>query len=218
MANYCEKKGVNVRRLIDVGAGFGIFLDEWAKKFPKTKVIAIEPSASLADECRNKKIEVVQSIVEEVKDTYQGIADLVVCFEVLEHVHEPVNFIKKLKSLARPGGLIFVSTLCCDGFDLRMLRENSNQISPPHHINFFSIKGFEYLFKRAGLVDIDISTPGQLDVDIVKNFAKKNSDFFENHKFINNLMKDHRASDAFQDFLVKNRLSSHAWVFGSVPD
>ncbi len=217
LVNYCIKKGVNVRRLIDVGAGFGIFLDEWRKRYPNTEVIAVEPSISLANNCRAKNIDVVQSIVEYVDDLYEGFADLVVCFEVLEHVHDPVNFIKKLKRLAKPGGLVFVSTLCCDGFDIRTLWSDSDQICPPHHINFFSIRGFEHLFKQAGLTNIDITTPGKLDVDIVRNFAKRNPKIFETQPFLHCLIKENQISEAFQVFLEKNRLSSHAWVFGSTP-
>ena len=54
-----------------------------------------------------------------------------------------------------------------DGFDLQMLWEKSSQISPPHHINFLSLNGFRSLFNRAGLKNIQLTTPGQLDVDIL---------------------------------------------------
>ena len=70
--------------------------------------------------------------------------------------------------MTRTGGYLFISTLCIDGFDLQLLWDNSSQISPPHHINFLSIKGFQLLFERAGISDISITTPGELDVEIVK--------------------------------------------------
>ena len=44
LTKLCEEKNINVKRLFDVGAGFGIFLEEWRKSFPQTKVLAIEPS------------------------------------------------------------------------------------------------------------------------------------------------------------------------------
>ena len=169
LQSMCNDIGLEVTKLIDIGAGYGIFLDEWRAVKPETELLAVEPSVALANKCRSKSLEVVESIAENVIG-YDNYADLVVCFEVLEHVDNPLEFIKVLKKMVRPGGYLFISTLCIDGFDLKMLWEQSSQISPPHHINFNSIKGFEFLFQRAGFRDIQITTPGQLDVDIVKNF------------------------------------------------
>ena len=66
---------------MDVGAGYGIMLDEWRQVHPETSLLAVEPFRSLASECRSKGFEVVEDFAENVK-----WADLVVCFEVLEHV------------------------------------------------------------------------------------------------------------------------------------
>lgn len=96
-------------------------------------------------------------------------ADLLVCFEVLEHVHNPLAFLKSLIRLVRPGGLVLVTTLCISGFDLQVLWDRSHHIAPPHHINFPSITGIRNLFTRAGAKSIEIPTPCKLDVDIVPN-------------------------------------------------
>lgn len=213
----CQTQGLSVKRLIDVGAGYGIFLDEWRKRAPKTQLVAVEPSAALAEECRTKGFEVVENIVEQVGDGYEGFADLVVCFEVLEHVYEPVAFVKSLMRLARPGGMVFVSTLCIDGFDLQTLWDNSNQIFPPHHINFLSVNGFEKLFVRAGLVDVSVTTPGTLDVDIVRNAFAKRQDLLHGQRFLQHLVGNEAISKAFQSFLSEARLSSHAWVIAKRP-
>ena len=214
LAKICEGIGLEVEKLIDVGAGYGIFLDEWRTRNPNTELLAVEPSKALATECRNKGFNVEESMVENVTD-YDGYADLVVCFEVLEHVNNPLEFITVLKKMVRPGGYLFVSTLCIDGFDLKMLWDKSSQISPPHHINFHSIKGFEVLFDRAGLSDIQITTPGKLDVDIVKNHLENNHETVRGGgRFIQSLLDDGERSRVFQEFLAENKLSSHAWVLG----
>ena len=215
LLELCKTSNLKVSKLIDVGAGYGIFLDEWRKALPDTELVAIEPSVTLAEECRNKKLSVVESLVENVEG-YDDYADLVVCFEVLEHVDSPLEFIKVLKKMVRPGGYLFVSTLCIDGFDLKMLWDKSNQISPPHHINFHSIKGFELLFNRAGLNEIQITTPGKLDVDIVRNYAENNPQIIKDNRFIRALLDDRGKSKYFQEFLAENQLSSHAWILGKV--
>jgi hypothetical protein len=117
----------------------------------------------------------------------------------------------------RPGGSVFISTLGIDGFDLQMLWEKSTQISPPHHINFLSVQGFKRLFERAGLVDISVTTPGQLDVDIVRNAVKRDPSLLKEQRFLANLLADDAHAVAFQKFLVSQALSSHVWVMGRKP-
>ena len=216
LASIVANSEDKIEKLIDVGAGYGIFLDEWRKHDPKTKLIAVEPSESLAAECRNKGFETSENISEEVEG-YDDFADLVVCFEVLEHVFDPLSFVQSLTRLARPGGLVFLSTLSIDGFDLQYLWDKSNQISPPHHINFLSVDGFKRLFERAGLTDISVTTPGKLDVDIIRNACLDNPELVNGWRFIQKLIDDCGLRDSFQTFLSENALSSHAWVIGRLP-
>ncbi len=217
LTSICTDRLIDAQKIIDIGAGYGIFLDEWRKKHPTAEMLAIEPSISLANECRNKGLDVVESIAEKVIG-YDDYADLVVCFEVLEHVDDPFDFISVMKAMAKPGGYVFVSTLCIDGFDLQMLWDNSTQISPPHHINFLSIKGFESVFKRAGLSDVSVITPGLLDVNIVQNFIKNYPEKLKVDSFLKKILSNEDHARSFQKFLSDNQLSSHAWVIGRKPN
>ncbi|MFW9986096.1 MAG: class I SAM-dependent methyltransferase [Candidatus Odinarchaeota archaeon] len=212
LIELCNEKGVQSSTVMDVGAGYGIFLEEWKKRYPQARTIAIEPSSHLAKICRNKGLEVVDSIAEKVEG-YEKIADMVLCFEVLEHVFDPFLFVKVLSGFVKPGGYLMVSTLGVDGFDIQVLWDKSKSISPPHHINFLSRDGFYKLFERAGLVDIDLITPGVLDVDIVRNAFKKDPSTLEGNRFVRKLLEDDRLSESFQNFLVSEKLSSHVWVF-----
>ncbi|MGE5466077.1 MAG: class I SAM-dependent methyltransferase [Ignavibacteria bacterium] len=213
----CQAAGVAVNRLIDVGAGYGILLDEWRQRAPQTELVAVEPSAALAAECRRKGLVVVEDVAEKVT-SHAGFADLVVCFEVLEHVYDPLHFVQTLARLVRPGGLVFVSTLSIDGFDLQVLWDRSKQIFPPHHINFLSVAGFKRLFERAGLQNVGVTTPGKLDVDIVRNAAREMPELLSGQRFLQQVLGDDELAAAFQEFLSDNCLSSHAWVVGTRPE
>ena len=216
LAALCASRGIRIERLVDVGAGFGIFLDEWRQRWPATELLAIEPGAKLAAICRNRGFSVVEDIVENVRG-YDGYGDLAVCFEVLEHVYDPVGFIRILSRLVRPGGHVLVSTLGVDGWDIQTLWENSNSVFPPHHINFLSLKGFERAFHRAGMVNVDISTPGKLDVDIVRNAWNRDPVLLKDNHFAQLMVEDGERGAAFQQFLADNRLSSHTWILAQRP-
>jgi SAM-dependent methyltransferase len=216
LAALCQQQGLSVGTLIDVGAGYGVFLDEWRRRFPSTRALAIEPSAPLANECRRKGLEVIESLAETAQGC-TGEGDAVACFEVLEHAHDPLRFVRVLAEFVRPGGCLLVSTLGVDGFDIQTLWERSNSIFPPHHINFLSVAGFERLFSRAGLIDIEVITPGVLDVDIVRNALREHPQVLEGQRFMSRLVRDERLAALFQQFLADNRLSSHVWVMARRP-
>lgn len=202
-----------VKKIVDVGAGFGIFLEEWREKFPTCKCVAIEPSRSMAQQCRKRGLDVLETTLEKVPQAQNETADLITCFEVLEHVHDPDKFIKCLLRLVRPGGYILLTSLCIDGFDLQVLWNRSYQIMPPHHINFFSKQGLKKICLRNN-VSASILTPGRLDTDIVWNYATKHPNIFKRQPVLKIILDNLRLRKAVQNLLVAHRLSSHVWIFG----
>jgi hypothetical protein len=64
LTTTCKEIDLGVTKIIDVGAGYGIFLDEWKKLNPESEVIAVEPMSSLANECRRKGFSVAEAIAE----------------------------------------------------------------------------------------------------------------------------------------------------------
>jgi SAM-dependent methyltransferase len=197
--------------IVDVGAGYGMFLEEWRREHRSGRLIAVEPSKNMAEVCRNKRFEVHEALVEDVVGL-DSIADLVVCFEVFEHAHDPFRFLNVVSKLAKSGGHVLISTLGVDGFDIQTLWENSNAVFPPHHINFFSRGGFLALWERVGLRDVQIMTPGTLDVDIVRNAMNSDPALLRGNRFLGRLLDDPSTASGFQSFLVEHRLSSHTWI------
>ena len=66
----------------------------------------------------------------------------------------------------------------------------------------------------AGLTNIQLTTPGQLDVDIVRNNVKSISDNSTSYKFLDKIINDEVIAEKFQKFLAENQLSSHVWALG----
>jgi 2-polyprenyl-3-methyl-5-hydroxy-6-metoxy-1,4-benzoquinol methylase len=211
---YCKLKDISHNSIMDVGAGHGIFLEEWKKVSLCDNVYALEPGEKLANICRIKNIETLEKFSEDANE-WKHKADIVTCFEVFEHVHSPLKFVSSIKSLAKPGGTVLISGLTIDGFDIQYLWEESKSISPPHHLNFLSVMGIKILFETVGFKDIEILTPGKLDFDIVKNYIQENDDsIYDNNRFVNKIIERGRDAEIeFQDFLQKNKLSSHFWIF-----
>lgn len=205
--------GIPLRTIMDIGCGYGTFLHVLKRELPQVRTVGIEPGQSLAEESRAKGIEVVEDIFENVGPEWHGTADVVTCFEVLEHLHDPLPFLQKMCSVIRGNGVAWLTSLGCDGFDVQVLWGKHKNIYPPCHINILSLKGMEILANRAGFSKVEFVTPGKLDVDIVRN---SDPDPARLGPFLDGIIRAGKESDiaALQDAMVKMNRSSHVWLFG----
>jgi len=196
------------KRILDIGAGLGIFLLELKKKWPNANLFALEPSKLMADKCRSYKIKVFETTVEKMNASKKKF-DAITCFELFEHLYDPKYFLKKIYKLLNKNGIFYFTTLNGMGFDIQMLGKNSNSVYPPYHINFFNPNSIELLLKKVGFNVLSIDTPGKLDLSIVENnsflLAGQKKVFFNN--FIKNSSKKYK--EQFQKYLQLNKLSSH---------
>ena len=196
------------KKILDVGAGFGLFLIELKKKWPNSKLFAIEPSQLMAEKCRSRNIKVFETTIEKL-DVKKRKFDAITCFELFEHLYDPKFFLTKIYKLLNKGGIFYFTTLNGMGFDIQMLGKHSNSIYPPYHINFFNPKSIEALLKKIGFKVVFIDTPGELDLSIVENnqhlLSGEKKDFMK--CVIKNTSKKYRLQ--FQKYLKDNKLSSH---------
>lgn len=156
----------------DTGAGFGLFLEELAKLWPSARLVAIEPSDEMVGICREKSLEVIPCAIEDVQ-AWDGRFDLLTSFELLEHLHNPGEFVKKAWRLLRPEGYLFLTTLNGEGFDIQVLWEQSKSVAPPHHLNFFNPRSLPMLLQANDFIVHSLDTPGELDWDIVEGMYRE---------------------------------------------
>ena len=207
-------------RIIDVGAGTGLMLEELQAAGIGKSLAAVEPSTDLAGNCRAKGYDTYEGLAEGAAGDPQwaNSASLVTSFEVIEHVASAEGFVRDLASLAKPGGLVLFTGICGTGFDLMVLGVKSKAISPPHHLNFISPRGISSLLARCGLEEVKFLTPGRIDVDIVRNALADDPETVTD-PFLRHLLVEGSTEtrDAFQKFLSDRQLSSHMWSLARKP-
>jgi 2-polyprenyl-3-methyl-5-hydroxy-6-metoxy-1,4-benzoquinol methylase len=195
--------------VIDIGGGYGIFMEEFLL-LNKLEHLIIEPSQYLSEVCREKKLNVLEKFLEDIK-----CGDLTekrktfVSFELFEHLHDPNSFLKTLYHLMLKGDTFIFTTLSGMGVDIQSLWKDSKSISPPMHLNFFNPKSVKLLLETCGYRVLEVTTPGKLDIDIMNNNKEKIKDRFWKN-FLDYSFDDEK--DKMQTFLSKNKLSSHMMI------
>jgi SAM-dependent methyltransferase len=202
----------NANLIGDIGAGFGMFLEELKKINNKIQIIAIEPSPEMAQICKAKGIEVIPCLLEEIDDKYYQSFSFLTSFELIEHLLNPQHFLQKIYNMLKFDGYFFFTTLNGKGFDLQVLWGKSKSVFPPHHLNFFNPHSISILLKKVGFTIVEIKTPGRLDWDIVEGAIKK--DGFEAGRFWNMLANESSGSckEDLQKWISEYGFSSHMQV------
>lgn len=134
-------------------------------------------------------------------------------FEKLEHQFSPYDYLIGLGRMLSDEGILFFTTRTTSGFDLQILGGSAPYIFVPEHLNLMSIDGIETLLDRAGFDVLELSTPGQLDLQFIKGALAENPNI-RIPGFVSYLLshRDEEAHEDFQAFLQKHRLSSHLRV------
>lgn len=210
----CEKNGVKGGTMLEIGAAFGTFCEAIKELHYFDRIIAVEPTPGLAQTCREKGIETIESNVENI-DIPKDSIDVIANFEVIEHLGNPSEFISQAVKYLKRGGL-FICT-CPNGLGLgTLVLKEKARVVDHEHINYFNPKSMEILLERNSMEVVDVSTPGELDVNLLENAIKEDPSVLKENDFFRHLLleENENIKENFQKFIKENKLSSHMWIVG----
>lgn len=212
-ARYVVKEFPNLShgKIGDVGAGFGLFLEEIGKIWGNARLVAIEPSFEMATLLKQKGIDVIAKMFENVDGLTEGNFDLLTSFELFEHLYNPQEFLFKAIELLNDNGLFILTTLNGQGFDMQVLWQDSKSFSPPQHLNFFNTQSIKKVFEECGFEVISVTTPGKLDWDIVEGMYSSGN--INTNRFWKMVCGcNHNVKSELQKWITDSNLSSHMMV------
>ena len=137
-------------------------------------------------------------------------APTAIWFEQLDREPDPSGALKKIGRETPVDGKIFLTTWLSTGFDVSVLGSLHPAINPLERLNLFSPDGLRRLARRCGWEVAELSTPGILDLQIVrKSLPLRNPG--GSSPFLNFLLQKGGpdVEHEFMSFLQANRLSSH---------
>ena len=93
-------------KVLEIGSGFGVFLELLSKKQVISEGLELNPEAILV--CNNKGLKVHDTLIQEFVLENDDKFDVVCSFQVLEHITEVYSFIENsIKALKCNGKLVF---------------------------------------------------------------------------------------------------------------
>jgi SAM-dependent methyltransferase len=203
IAEIAAKYGVSFRRILEIGGGMGemsVFIDEVMNY---EEYLIVEPQPIISP---YPKVRVINSTIENLD--LSGQADLVLAYELIEHIVDPDILLEKVIENLSPGGLFILSTPGSGGYDFTILGEKARAVGYDH-VSLYNVDSLSLLLKRHGFEIIEISTPGSLDIPMIK-LAWDNGEFqTDDTELIALLEGDEQQREAFQAQLRESKRSSH---------
>lgn len=205
-------KGAIARKdpvFLDVGAGAGNFALAIKQEGYFKKVVALEVSKNCEDVCSNKGLDTFCGVLSDYKEK----VDCLTMNDLIEHVYSPGKLLEDVRKVLNPGGILMIATPNCLGFDFMLFGKDTDNVTPPEHIQYFNPESIVILLKNTGFLVLDVSTPGMLDVEIVERKVKDGCRL-KGNSYIDHLIRSNRSTkEDFQAFLQRNNMSSHMVVF-----
>lgn len=119
------------QRILEIGCGTGSFIERLARR-ADVHAEGIELNESAARAAVAKGVRVVMEELSTLVPHKGASYDAVCAFQVLEHVTDPLGFLRSAVELLRPGGKLIIAVPNMDSFLKHAVEDLPNQ--PPHHI------------------------------------------------------------------------------------
>lgn len=145
------EKYTKKRKILDVGCGHGFCLE--AAKKRGFNAVGIDVSGYAVEYAKEHGCKAFLTDIYKAgfKDTS---FDVITIFQLIEHVPNPVKFMKEVKRILKPGGHVILTTPNHGGYLKKLMGKNWFSYRHQEHLFFFSPKSIDFLLEKAGFASI----------------------------------------------------------------
>lgn len=207
---FLKRIDADVKTFLEIGTGNGQLLEIIQKKIKDSYVKGIDLNPQAVKACHDKGIDCdildINNMSEKINEKY----DVIMAFEVLEHLPDPQESIKNIFDTLNKNGIFYGTLPNYHGYDFLEIGQIYRNLFAPTHLNYFNPKSLEILLKQSGFKEVEIFTDGILDVNLVENYNKSKK--IKLSEFWTMIYEDNKYQDflsQFQDLLSKHKLSGN---------
>ena len=144
-------------RLLEIGSSWGLFLE--AARRRGWQVRGIEISDTAAKWAKEKlRLEVDCGTIEDFVSRADATFDVVVAWHVIEHVQNPIAFLRIVRESLRPGGVLALRTPNIRSLPARINGWAWQWVGAPAHLSLFSTKALTLAAEKTGFSVLRSST------------------------------------------------------------
>lgn len=159
------------KSLFDVGCGAGFLMDEARKKGWTT--FGIDTGNIPIKYAKSKlKLNVIRG--DFLKLNYSKKFKVITLIQVIEHLTDPYEILKKISSYLSNDGILVIATPNINSVLSKVLNEKFNYMIPPEHVIFYSPDTLKKIIEEAGYKVIKIISYGYPDdLSAIYRFKKE---------------------------------------------
>jgi len=150
--HFHTKKG---EKVLDIGSGVGYSLVEI--KALGGKAWGLDPDDNSSKVANKLKLNFHKGFIDDCPFERNSF-DLITASQVLEHIPNPLRFLKTAKKFLKPNGRILLSFPNTGALYQKLWGQKWLHWHIPYHLNHFNRKSFETLVNQSGLRTISIKT------------------------------------------------------------
>jgi SAM-dependent methyltransferase len=142
--------------LLDMGCSSGAFLESLKSDGWKLHGIEMSTECAKIAEARSGARVFVGHILD--APFHSESFDVITCFDVLEHLYEPVRVMARVAEWLRPGGIFYVLVPNVDAAEARAFGSYWHGLELPRHLFHYSPASLKFLARSAGLREVSLET------------------------------------------------------------
>lgn len=147
-----DRRGITGGRLLEVGCGYGYFLEEAKDFFPSLAGTELSEKAGMLAKQRTGADIFIGDVDAMSADSRDF--DTVVLINVIEHIYAPVSFLSALAKRMKSSGTIVLATPDIGSFWHRIMKSNWPSFKIPEHIAFYNERTLTSLLEKSGFRNI----------------------------------------------------------------
>lgn len=140
-------------KVIDIGCGGGLILDRIKGNFSKADVIGIDPSPIAKKAGIKYDFKIIDEFYPTVDEASLCNSNVVLHYDVLEHVENPFDFLSINYRHLTQGGILIFSVPDCG----KSISHGDISMCIHEHLNYFSSESLENLVKSVGFKEVIVT-------------------------------------------------------------
>lgn len=151
--NELKRRGMTSGRLLEVGCGYGYFLDEAKNFFSYSAGTELSAKArAIAQQLTGA--EIFANDIALLPSHFKNF-DIIILINVIEHIYTPLEFVKALKQRLKKGGKMVIATPDIGSLWYKLMKKKWPSFKIPEHVVFYTKKTLISLLDKAGFHNIE---------------------------------------------------------------